>query len=133
MAFNFYDTYNLLMAVRELTPPSTFLRDRYFPTNDATDVFSSTYVLAEYKDGSKRLAPYVAPRKGGVTILRQGYEMRQYEPPFIAPRRMLTIDDLKKRGFGEALLSNLPPGRGDGGRGDADKRLHYEAYRRRQD
>ena len=109
MAFNFYDTYNLLMAVKELTPPTTFLRDRYFPTNDATDLFSTNYVLVEYKDGSKRLAPFVAPRKGGVTILRSGYEVQQFEPPFIAPRRMLTFDDLNKRGFGEALLSNLTP------------------------
>lgn len=109
MAFNFYDTHNLLMAVRELTPPTTFLRDRYFPTNDATDLFSTTDVLVEYKDGSKRLAPFVAPRKGGVTILRSGYEVQRFEPPFVAPRRMLTMDDLKKRGFGEALMSNLTP------------------------
>ena len=109
MAFNFYDTHNLLMAVQELSTPTSFLRDRYFPTNDATDLFSTTDVLVEYKDGSKRLAPFVAPRKGGVTILRNGYEVQRFEPPFIAPRRMLTIDDLKKRGFGEALLSTLTP------------------------
>ena len=109
MPFNFYDTHNLLMAVKELDTPTTFLRDRYFPTNDATDLFSTTDVLVEYKDGSKRLAPFVAPRKGGVTILRSGYEVQRFEPPFVAPRRMLTIDDLRKRGFGEALLSNLTP------------------------
>ena len=109
MAFNFYDTHYLLMAVEQLTPPTTFLRDRYFPTNDATDLFSTNDVLVEYKDGSKALAPFVAPRKGGVIILRKGYTMQRYTPPFIAPRRMLTIDDLQKRGFGEALLSNLTP------------------------
>lgn len=109
MAFNFYDTHYLLMAVEQLTPPTTFLRDRYFPTNEATDIFSTTDVLVEYKDGSKTLAPFVAPRKGGVTILRSGYHMERFEPPFVAPSRMLTIDDLKKRGFGEALLSNLTP------------------------
>lgn len=109
MAFNFYDTHTLLMAVQGLTPPTSFLRDRYFPTNDATDIFSSNDVLVEYRDGNKKAAPFVAPRKGGVTILRNGYEMKRYEPPFIAPRRMITIDDLKKRGFGEALLSNLTP------------------------
>lgn len=109
MPFNFYDTHNLLMAVEQMTPPTSFLRDRYFPTNAATDIFSTNDVLIEYKDGSKRVAPFVAPRKGGVTILRSGYEMQRFEPPFIAPRRMLTIDDLKKRGFGEALYSQLTP------------------------
>ena len=109
MAFNFYDTHTLLAAVEQLTPPSTFLRDRYFPTNNATDIFSTTDVLVEFRDGSKTLAPFVAPRKGGVTVLRKGYELHRYEPPFIAPRRMLTIDDLTKRGFGEALMTNLTP------------------------
>ena len=109
MPFNFFDTHNLLMAVEQLTPPTTFLRDRYFPTNAATDVFATNDVLVEYKDGSKRVAPFVAPRKGGVTILRSGYEVQRFEPPFVAPRRMLTIDDLNKRGFREALLSQLTP------------------------
>lgn len=109
MAFNFYDTHTLLMAVQQLDRPASFLRDRYFPTNAATDIFSTEDVLVELKDGSKRLAPFVAPRKGGVTLLRNGYTMKRYTPPFVAPRRMLTIDDLNKRGFGEALLSNLTP------------------------
>ena len=109
MSFNFYETHNLLMAVEQLTPPTTFLRDRYFPTNASTDIFATNDVLVEYKDGSKRVAPFVAPRKGGVTILRNGYEVQRFEPPYVAPRRMLTIDDLNKRGMGEALLSQQTP------------------------
>lgn len=78
MPFNFYETHTLLMAVQQLTPAATFLRDRYFPTNDASDVFATDDVLVEYRDGSKKLAPFVAPRKGGVTILRNGYHMERY-------------------------------------------------------
>lgn len=109
MALNFYETHNLLMAVQELKPARTFLRDRYFPTNDATDIFSTNDVLVEYRDGNKKLAPFVAPRKGGVTILRKGYTMERFTPPNIAPRRTLTLDDLNKKGFGEALFSTLTP------------------------
>ena len=109
MPFNFYDTHTLLMAVEQLTPPTSFLRDRYFPTNDMNDLFATTDVLVEYKDGTKKLAPFVAPRKGGVPILRQGYEMKSFTPPNIAPSRPLSIDDIKKRGFGEALLTTLTP------------------------
>lgn len=109
MAFNFFETHTLLMAVEQLSPASSFLRDRYFPTNDASDIFATDDVLVEYKDGTKRLAPFVAPRKGGVTILRKGYTMERYTPPFIAPRRALTLDDLNKRGFGEALYTQLTP------------------------
>lgn len=109
MPFNFYDTHTLLLAVQGLTPAPSFLRDRYFPTNDATDLFATTDVLAEYRDGTNRLAPFVAPRKGGVTVNREGYTMRRFTPPNIAPRRMLSIDDLSRRGFGEALYTNMTP------------------------
>jgi hypothetical protein len=97
------------MAVEQLNPPTTFLKDRYFPTNGASDIFSTNDVLVEYRDGTKRVAPFVAPRKGGVTMLRSSYEVQRFEPPRVAPRRILTIDDLNKRGFGEALLSQYTP------------------------
>lgn len=109
MPFNFYDTHTLLMAVQQLNPAVTFLRDRYFPTNDASDIFATDDVLVEYRDGSKKLAPFVAPRKGGVTMLRNGYHLERYTPPFVAPKRPLSADDLKKRGFGEALFTQLTP------------------------
>ena len=109
MPFNFYDTHTLLMSVQELAPSRTFLRDRYFPTNDSTDVFSTTDVLVEYKDGGKKLAPFVVPRAGGVPVARKGYEMKAYTPACIKPKRTLSIDDLTRRGFGEALLSTLTP------------------------
>lgn len=109
MALDIYSTHYLLAAIKQVTPPTTFLRDRYFPTNEATDMFSTDDVLVEYKDGNKKVAPFVAPRKGGVTILRDGSYMTRYTPPFVAPRRLLTIDELKVRGFGEALMSSLTP------------------------
>lgn len=112
MAFNFYDTHTLLASVQQLPPLHTFLLDRYFPTNAATDIFATNDVLVEYKKGHKKAAPFVAPRKGGITILRDGYTMRRFTPSYIAPKRPLTIDDLRKRGFGEALypMASQRPG-----------------------
>lgn len=109
MAFNYYDTHTLLASVQQLPPLHTFLLDRYFPTNAASDIFATDDVLVEYRKGSKKAAPFVAPRKGGITILRDGYTMKRFTPSYIAPKRPLTIDDLKKRGFGEALYTNLTP------------------------
>lgn len=97
------------MSVKQLPPLHTFLLDRYFPTNAASDIFATDDVLVEYRKGSKKAAPFVAPRKGGITILRDGYTMKRFTPSYIAPKRPLTIDDLKKRGFGEALYPNLSP------------------------
>ena len=109
MPFNYYDTHHLLASVQQLAPLHTFLLDRYFPTNAATDIFSTDDVLVEYRKGSKKAAPFVAPRKGGITILREGYTMKRFTPSYIAPKRPLTSDDLKKRGFGEALYTQLTP------------------------
>ena len=52
MAFNYYDTHHLLASVQQLPPLHTFLLDRYFPTNAATDIFATDDVLVEYKKGS---------------------------------------------------------------------------------
>lgn len=114
MAFNYYDTHTLLASVEELAPLHTFLLDRYFPTNAASDIFATTDVLVEYKKGSKKAAPFVAPRKGGITILRDGYTMKRFTPSYIAPKRTLTVDDLTKRGFGEALYTKLTPAQRQG-------------------
>ena len=106
---NILSSHALIRSASQLVRPVTFLRDRYFPTNDATDIFNTDDVLMEFKDGKKKLAPFVAPRKAGVTILREGYTMERYTPPFIGPKRPLTVDDLNKRGFGEALFTKLTP------------------------
>lgn len=108
MNLDMLTTHRLLASVEEIPPLHTFLRDRYFPTG-AGDMFATSDVLVEYKDGSQVVAPFVAPRKGGVTILREGYEVEKYEAPYIAPRRALTVDVLEKRQFGEALYTNLTP------------------------
>ena len=114
MALDIFSTHTMLAAVQEINPLHTFLRDRYFPTNNSTDLFATEDVLVEYRDGSKKLAPFVSPRKGGVTVLRKGSHVERYTPPYIAPKRPLTADDLKKRGFGEALFSNLTPAQRQG-------------------
>ena len=114
MAVNFFDTHTLLASVQLLPPLHTFLLDRYFPTNEASDIFSTDDVLVEYKKGNKMASPFVAPRKGGITILRDGYTMKQFTPSYIAPKRPLTLDELKKRRFGEALYRNLTPAQRQG-------------------
>lgn len=114
MPVNFFDTHTLIRSVEEITPVRRFLLDRYFPTNSASDVFATSDVLVEYKKGTKKAAPFVAPRKNGIAILREGYAMKRFTPSRIAPKRTLSIDELNKRGFGEALYSNLTPAQRQG-------------------
>lgn len=108
MAFDIYSTGRLLMAVEGINPASSFLRDRYFPTG-AGDIFSTEQVLAEYRDGDRRLAPFVTPYQNGFPVTRRGAEMHAYTPATIAPKLPLSVDILSKRGFGEALFGDKTP------------------------
>ena len=106
---NIYDTYYMLAAVRELKPEHTFFKRRYFPTNMTMDVFGTSKVLADYKGTSAKSAPFVLPRIGSVSVGREGYSTYELEPANISLSIPLTLDQLTKRGFGEALMSGLTP------------------------
>lgn len=106
---NIYQTKTMLAAVKQMTPATSFLRD-YFFTSGAGDMFPTAEVLVEYKDATgNKLAPVVLPRKGGISIEREGYSTYKMEPPLIAPQRPLTIDDLNKKQMGENLFSDRTP------------------------
>ena len=109
MPFDIFDTYYMAGMVQEIVPVQSFFRDRYFPTNAATDIFNANKVLVEYRDRDRAMAPFVVRRAGDIPVARGGYEIHEFEPPFTAPSRLLTLDDLQKRGFGEALYAGSTP------------------------
>jgi hypothetical protein len=105
---NFFDNYTLMAITQELVPQASFFRDRYFPTA-AGDIFAADKVLTEYRKGDRKMAAFVAPRVGDIPVDRLGYAIHEYQPAYIAPSRLLTLDDLRKRGFGEAMYPGSTP------------------------
>lgn len=105
---NFFDTYTLMAVERRAVPRQTFFRDRYFGTDDG-DIFNSDKVLTEYMDGDRKMAAFVGPRVGAIPMERVGYEIHEFEPAAIGVSRELSVDDLTKRGFGEAIYANSTP------------------------
>lgn len=105
---NLFDTYVLMAITEEIVPQPTFFRDRYFPTG-ADDIFAADKVLTEYMKGDRKMASFVSNRAGDIPMERTGYEIHEYQPAMIAPSRLLTLDELQKRGFGEALYANSTP------------------------
>ena len=101
---NILDTYFMAGLWKGLSPVNTFFRDRYFPT-EAGDIFKADKVLCEYQDGDNGMAPFMVERADPINVARQGYEIHDYAPTCLKQSRNLTVDDLKKRGFGEAILS----------------------------
>ena len=106
MGFDYNHVPSFIAAIQEEKPYTTFLKDRYFPDGQK---FTTDEVLVEFKEGDKKLAPFVAPRVGGVTNKRRGYTAKTFAPAYIAPKRPLTLDDLKKKRMGEAYYSQLTP------------------------
>lgn len=104
---NLFDTYTMIGMVREITPRQSFFKDRYFPTA-AGDIFNSQKVLLEYEGGSQKMAVFVADKQGDIPVVRDEHEVLEFTPPKVAPSRLLTLDQLNQRGFGEALFSDRP-------------------------
>ena len=109
MSINIYDTRTMLEAKEVFAPKATFLRDRYFPTSE-DDIFETAKVDIDYEDEqSNKIAPAILPEVGGIPVDRRGYETHEFEPPTIAPERVLTPRDLYKRQAGEVIGGVLSP------------------------
>lgn len=106
MNLDLYKTITMLQAVRKMLPLRKFFTSTFFPgfkTHVTEDV------LFDYKKGKRPMAPFVAPRVGGITVARDGYKTKKYTAPKIAPQRILTLDDLVTRGIGENVYSQVTP------------------------
>lgn len=106
---NIYDTIYMLAAVETLTPEPTFFKRRYFPTDMDLDVFGTSKVLADYKEGSRKAAPFCGAPYRHLPVGRGGFSTYELEPGNISISKPLTIDQLTKRGFGESIMSTATP------------------------
>lgn len=107
MAELFKDTYTLMQAMDRMKQPSSFLVDTFFPNIPATAVTSK--IAVEYRKGARKLAPFIVPGANGVNTARTGSKIDVYEPPMMGPRRVLSVEELMGRGFGENIYSTKTP------------------------
>jgi hypothetical protein len=96
----------MMQAIEMMKPVRTFLRDTFFPN---FDTFPTEKVDVDFKKGKRKMAPFVARNKGGITVDRQGFRTDAYEAPYIAPQRVLTKNDLANRMPGENVYSTRTP------------------------
>lgn len=103
----FKDTFTLMQAMDRMKQPSSFLVSTFFPNVPATAVTSK--IAVEYRKGARKLAPFVIPGGNGVNTSRTGSKIDFYEPPMMGPRRVLGVDELMQRSFGEDVYSTKTP------------------------
>lgn len=101
-----YSTRTMMKAISLMMPTYTFLRDTFFP---GVETYVTEAVDVDYKKGKRKMAPFVAPRIGGVVMDRQGFTTKTLKTPKIAPERVITIDDIRNRTMGESVYSEKTP------------------------
>jgi len=101
-----YQTITMLPAIQKMIAPTSFLKNTFFPDGET---FVTEEVLLDFTKGKRKMAPFVAPRVGGITMTREGYKTERYLAPKIAPQRVITVDDLVIRGLGENIVSSKTP------------------------
>lgn len=106
MAINLYETTTMLEALKVAPPIFTFLRDTFFP--NAEFMQTEKALIDIVKDGVKA-APFVAPRVNGVLETRSGYNTKEITTPRLAPKRVLTGEDLEKRQPGDNIYTTKSP------------------------
>jgi hypothetical protein len=104
--FNLQDPRTLKVFSDNLIKPKSFLKDFFFPTS-AADMFATESVLIDNMKRGRKAAPFVI--RGAKVSDRDTFLTDEYKPPRIAPARVLKVDDLKKRGFGESLFNGKKP------------------------
>jgi len=103
---NSYDTREMLEAIKLRNPMKTFFADTFFKVH-RTHIAEKIDV--DVKKSKRRLAPFVAPRKGGKVLTRDGFKTNSITTPKLAPQRVMTVDDIVKRGLGENIYSMKTP------------------------
>ena len=103
---NLYTPRSMSNPIEKNMPVTTFIRDTFFP---AVNTHPTDKIDMDFRKGSYLVAPFVAPRVGGINMNRRGYETRTYSPPKIAPERPINPEVLESRLPGETIHTTMTP------------------------
>ncbi|MBQ6296154.1 MAG: major capsid protein [Selenomonadaceae bacterium] len=95
------DTIELLPALEQLPLQANFLTKTFFPN---VQQFTSDILAIEYLKNNRRLAPYVTKNSRGINMARERSKVKFYQAPIVGAKRVIGIDDISRRGFGETPI-----------------------------
>jgi len=98
----------MIKMLKQTPPLPTFIKDTFFPR---IRTFPTLAVKFDVKKGGMAMAPFVSRRIGSKVLERGGFSTKSYEPPLVAPRRVLTTDDIAVRLPGEPIYNGYHPNR----------------------
>lgn len=101
-----YTTREMVEAIEIAPPVRNFLTRTFFPRERT---HRTEKVEFDIRKGKRIMAPFVSPRIGGKVITRNGLQTYDFTTPRLAPERVMTVDDISKRGLGENVYSKKTP------------------------
>ncbi len=101
-----YTTREMVEAIEIAPPVRNFLTRTFFPRERT---HRTEKVEFDIRKGKRIMAPFVSPRIGGKVITRNGFQTYDFTTPRLAPERVMTVDDISKRGLGENVYSKKTP------------------------
>ncbi len=100
-----FNAEEVILELEQVKPIKKFFTN-FFPTRNT---HLTEELKVQVKKGKIKMAPFVAPRVGGVIMARQGWRSFSVTPPRISIDKPITIDDLMKKTLGETVISTLTP------------------------
>lgn len=101
-----YSTKAQLAAIDLMPREYTFLYDTF---GREAGLVEDDKAIYDFRKGQRKMAPVVHPGTGGVLMEREGYETREIGFATVAPERVIELEQLKGRYFGEAILGAMTP------------------------
>lgn len=106
MGIDLYESRTMGGVIDNVSKVNTFFKDTFFKKER---VFATNTIEFDITQRGVKIAPFVAPRIGGKVLERGGYRTKMYKPPFVAPKKILTADDVANRSAGEPLYNGKTP------------------------
>lgn len=101
------ETFDLLPVIERVEAPANFLHNIFFPQNEVT---MSDILALEYRRENRHLAPFVSKRSRANNVAREGSKVNFYKPLIIGAKRVIGMDDISRRIFGETpVYSGMTP------------------------
>ncbi len=101
-----YSTRAQLAAIELMPAPETFLFDTFVKDMGVVEDDKAIY---DFRKGAEQMAPFVTPGQGGVPMARGGFQTREIGFCRMAPERIIELNNIMGRSFGESVLGAKTP------------------------
>lgn len=101
-----FDKRTMIAALESMPPKRTFLKDLFF--NNVITSETDKIDVDIYK-GNQKMAVFVSPKVGSITVKKEGWKTETYTPPLIGLDDITTAEDILTRSMGENVYSQKSP------------------------